>query len=716
MNTASIFKKICLALGVFFLVMAGANAIPLQVIRYEPAPNYELTKSVNDGSELTDGQTQKHPMWLYPGAVGWKEYNIIRIDFKISTSLKNGILKLHTDCGSGAGAFFPQRIDAYSSSTSTWTHVGEVGIAPLANCDQQKWLELSVSNISSNLTLVIHANGRFIFFDEIIFEENPAPAPPIILGAQQTAPSLGEKSFPDLAVSQVQLAATALITDSMQRLKQAQAAYASQQTTDGVSHIKEGASTGGNTSIPIAVWQQDPWASFDTWYKANLPIPSLPNRITVSGINTETQPICIGVLGLSSSSPTSVILSPTLPTNAQVRFREVKSVTAANGIKVYDRLANIQNNVLSLNTQEPSYIWADIDLKSFSVGSHDIYLKLKYSNGEVSIPIKVDVVKAPAITPLKVVSWAYPDSRIWQNRQLALQELLSAGTNVFVIAPGFIPGVKLDNTWSTSIVQEFDKQISMYAPYGDILLFMGWDRVNPLTNDTARSRFPEWLIKISNHLDTLGVPKKNWGFYPFDEPHGDLVASLQDVVSRIHAVNPEFRVYANPIPHATLSENIVRFALLKDQISIWQPDWQVLNTLSGAQIRQTKNSLWLYAVPKEPAKLASPLQFYRSLAWQAWRYGATGIGFWSFSDVSGTSARDDNDGNRPDYAVVYEPINDQGIESSRRWEAFKQGVRDYQILANGSIAREEIMAPEFYDTTKMAALRAKALDKIRSSQ
>jgi hypothetical protein len=54
------------------------------------------------------------------------------------------------------------------------------------------------------------------------------------------------------------------------------------------------------------------------------------------------------------------------------------------------------------------------------------------------------------------------------------------------------------------------------------------------------------------------------------------------------------------------------------------------------------------------------------------------VGFWSYSDTNGSSAWDDIDGRRPDWAVVYE--SDKGVVSSRRWEAFREGLEDYALL------------------------------------
>jgi hypothetical protein len=101
--------------------------------------------------------------------------------------------------------------------------------------------------------------------------------------------------------------------------------------------------------------------------------------------------------------------------------------------------------------------------------------------------------------------------------------------------------------------------------------------------------------------------------------------------------------------------------------------------LSGAKaafLKRFNRMIWSYS---GSGKHADPLRAYRAQAWRAFQHGATGIGFWAYADVgqSGT-AWDDLDGTRPDPAVIYEAAN--GVASSKRWEAWREGVEDYELL------------------------------------
>ena len=98
------------------------------------------------------------------------------------------------------------------------------------------------------------------------------------------------------------------------------------------------------------------------------------------------------------------------------------------------------------------------------------------------------------------------------------------------------------------------------------------------------------------------------------------------------------------------------------------------------------------------------------LAWNAWNIGASGIGFWSYSDTQGSSAWDDFDGVRPDWAVVYE--GDGKPITSRRWEAFREGVEDYKLLKAGYADENSTCFSSLIDYKLRERLRENTIDSM----
>nr|MBA3611838.1 DUF4091 domain-containing protein [Nitrospirales bacterium] len=155
--------------------------------------------------------------------------------------------------------------------------------------------------------------------------------------------------------------------------------------------------------------------------------------------------------------------------------------------------------------------------------------------------------------------------------------------------------------------------------------------------------------------------------------------------------NPSIQVYANPI---VLRNSPIEDSDLRDVdplVDYWQPQLSALDSPLGAFYQGLRKEWWLVSNPKMPAKLNSPLQEYRMLGWWAWHYGAKGVGFWAYSDTTGSSSWLDIDGYRADFAVVYE--SEEGIVSSRRWEAFREGLEDYRLLASRSQGVQRSLGP-----------------------
>ncbi len=718
------------------LIIMGSltQALPaeplLHVSNTDIGADYPLTG--NNSATLTDGNIEKHPMWLYRGAIGWKDHATVSFQVDISREATTGILKLHTACGSGAGVSFPQRIDVYSIVPGGWRHLNKSEINTEANCNRAQWIEIPIVNAAKKLLLVVQGNGRFIFFDEMQLANDAghisAPVAPTInmtrvsSGTQSGTTKLEGPNKDNQPASQPSELAdvTAAVSDSRHRLQMAQQLNANQKLQAQVSHIPTSNQT-------LVIWQQDPWLPVEKWFEsmaANLPMPT----IELNGTNRETQTFCIGLLANSADTTTLLQISPTNITAEQnIKIRQLMPVLAANGARVYDRLAPLDDGKIQPLPGEPVYLWVDVNLATFPA-HQQFNLKIvdsKTLQQQATIPVSVDVVTDNnSAASLQVVNWAYPDAGpIWRNRALASAELFSSGTNVFVIAPSVIPGASLDGAWDQRQHTEFDSQVRMFSPHGQLLLFMGWDENKnpfivspgkPKDMNAAKLAFKQWLTRITKHLETLGISRQNWALYPVDEPHDEQLDLLQSILNVVREHDPTIRTYANPIVADSILGQTTKIIEMQKQITLWQPNLQLMSDAEGVLFRQLGRPWWLYAVPPEPAKLASPVQFYRTLPWQAWRFGATGIGFWSYSDTGNSTARDDLDGRRPDYAVVYEGGDGNGVESSRRWEAFKQGIQDYHLLAAAGIDRASILSPEQYDTNKIEVARKQALLRLRN--
>ena len=177
-----------------------------------------------------------------------------------------------------------------------------------------------------------------------------------------------------------------------------------------------------------------------------------------------------------------------------------------------------------------------------------------------------------------------------------------------------------------------------------------------------------------------GYEFEDWALYPIDEPAGDKLALLARVSAWVKSDIPHIRIYANPgtVGLSDLAPGGLIYQLM-GVVDLWQPLLGHSASIMGPILnRRAEGEWWLYQTGQAPAKSMVP-NCYRKLGWEAATRGATGFGFWSFSDTGGSSAWNDMDGTRPDWAVVYEAAGG-GIVPSRRWEAFRRGIREYRAL------------------------------------
>ena len=148
--------------------------------------------------------------------------------------------------------------------------------------------------------------------------------------------------------------------------------------------------------------------------------------------------------------------------------------------------------------------------------------------------------------------------------------------------------------------------------------------------------------------------------------------------------DPKVLIYTDPVAGADM-DDIQRMC---GYVDIWCPnrnsfllkdDEPRLDVMKANAV-----AMWTYECMHH-AKQRPPLEYYRGLAWLAELRGLSGFGFWSYC----TSA--DNPWEFPykrghDYLLVY-PGN--GVVTSRRWEAVRDGSEDLRAL---SILKQAIEA------------------------
>ncbi|MEZ5563462.1 MAG: hypothetical protein R3F27_10970 [Gammaproteobacteria bacterium] len=674
------------------LVPSGAGAadnLPLKVIALDPAPNYAPTRDEADAAQLTDGTYQRFPIWTRPGSVGWAKRTPVAVTIETTTKADTTYtLVLRSAQQSSAGVAPPRRIDIYCNTrfSSAWHHTGNLAHV-LTDRTDGKAVDLLVPFTGcggKQLQVLIHADGAFVMLDEITLKT--AAITEATPGKAQNQ----RKGIDDLRTDSTRRLEAGLMQAGLKALGNTMRALGSKGSHAGLG---------------------TPWQALDQPLTApRLSITTLPG----TGARY--------VIGLSNADAVAhrYTLEAESDSALPARIQPLQAVLTANGHVVYDAIDAPTAAGEAITLAPRTFAFAFIS-EPHGAPSGTRRWQVRDDAGWTQT-LTVDVALQDRIQPTaadkpRVLVWTYPsDAPIWSpaNAKDTVARLSEAGVNVFEIHPRELPQPFAEKDWAARTTA-LKKTLALYRDRGLVLLLLGndgWQRLSTMKDDKAtRQRLASWLTLISKTLHEAGYGADDWALYPLDEPHGSSLSQLADVIDTLREIQPELRFYTNPIAGRALETSTVwRLRALKGRIDYWQARagdaYARTAEMLGDEAHSTA-ALWLYSNPPAPARAALPA-CYRDLGRLAFDEGAHGLGFWSFSDTAKSSAWSDFDGERPDWAVVYESKDGGPFISGRRWEAFAQGISDHAALR--FCARS---APGDPATTQQCRRYRAALDAVR---
>jgi len=624
-----------------------------EVLDIWPTPNYPLTADKNDASQLVDGSIVRFPSWTKQASVAWKDSSFIQIALRTSnipTECRKVMVIVHAGQKPRAGVYVPRRLDFYSGdSRGELSHVGQnmVGHALDSNAGTQQ-LRTTLELRGRMLVLAIHAGGRYTAIDEISLE-----------GGEQC--SSKQEHNGSLHLAEVR-------NDSTYRLKAA---------------LVKRHALPAPRDAPLRAVTLPPYSNKLQGEEA-AELEGRSRDVFTGGT------LAHGLIRVSGGCDASQYrVSYRVDPNAAITlaFYKVEPVLSFSGSVRYDPLTPLTQAEIQCAKDTATFIWIAFESPSRRPLEATVSLNIEGAGGQaVSVVYNFHKVRPPdspvATCCPRAVSWGYTiDQPIWQDGTAALRMMERAGINIHVVPPQILPPIvspKLPTPLSVRKAVREMEMVERAIPDVQFLLFARFDQViseaEDKGSDAKLEYLAKWAIRLASSLQSHGIPTSRWYLYPVDEPTSDDIALLLRIAEAVRSSDPTIRLYANPID--TRSQNISRAQLeslrkMFDKLQLNRPLAERFVTWLA------NNDAWYFENPRSPPKDAPPM-FYRSLGIRAWLLNAKGVGFWSFSDTSSTSAWDDFDGRRPDWAVVYEGA--EGPRSSRRWEAFARGLQDYESL------------------------------------
>ena len=445
----------------------------------------------------------------------------------------------------------------------------------------------------------------------------------------------------------------------------------------------------GKTLAPkgsFAAWEFCPWAYFH-------PVDTLPTvDDKTEGLKTS---VCVGehdslALNVTDFSDNTLDIrvwaedlkgDETVPGRDHIEFRRAVMVPTLRREQVADALPLLdQASILPVASLETQQLWLTIKAAGLVPGTYTTAIHLKSVEAdptEITLPLELQVcdLELPRPSPLRFCVWAYEANA----PEYELQDLVDHGVNVhFGISPPATCNDKGELTGEIDY-KEHDASVNRLSKYG-ILLFLsnqGSLGGQPFLSEPWKEAYVKYLRAWVQHLKDMGLGYEDFALYPYDEPStpfNQATLNLVEVAKVIRKADPNILIYADP----TSGTNKKTLELFDSLIDIWCPSAELLERFADEIVPFAKRygkQVWFYDAAGR-AKTLSCLGIYQWRFWYAWKVGLTGAGWWTYKHRDYLW-----DGPNPDGDNFYHVYDAPGtIITSKRWEAAREGIEDYEIL------------------------------------
>ncbi len=716
------------------LVSARENLARRKSYTLSPKPNYHLCTDKSDVIQLTDGRTSGS-QWTDKSSVGWQKAEPA-VEIVIDLGKKSAIyeVRLHTIGGGFAEVEFPEFAAVLlSDDNRRFRFAGLVSSKDLSNIRARGYRgvprTMSIEDINAlgrYIKLIIRPKWRYVFLDEVeVFGDSLLTVnnikPRNDLEVFTRSEELLKRIYGYLQLRENTAAALESIKENRSKLsgqfsekmfseleRQAQKA----DTPTKLLAIKEQV---GKTRAEIykAMYGKPfvclPANPMEMVFERDMLLDESAKEINIRMWQNEYESAAFNIVNCSDEAmtmavSTSPLLSPDgekIDSNKTFTVRRAIYVKGSTVGSIADALILQAECPFILQPGELTQIWLTIFNPTLTAGSYKGQIGILAQTAEgidlpiETIPVTVEVqkYKLPENTALNACNWAY--YKVASAVEMA-EDLYNHHINVYTVPPQDLPFLRFASD-RPGIVRKpnfanLDKALRHHNYARTYLLCLDF---NSNKKDHGRfgnvkwmtpawkAVFSQWLRNTVKHLNNAGIGYDKFALYPFDE---SLCDDFYKLAKLIKATDPKVRIYAN-----SFGKGPKEFVRFRELIDIWclQDSHCERNPQWLEQIKDFGKQVWTYECLR-PMKAKDPYSYYRLLPWRAFKRGQAGAGFWIYyyglNFEAGAVPWDDILRPRGFSGVVYgkggSPVPGifENIVPSRRWEAWREGVEDYQYL------------------------------------
>jgi len=716
------------------LVSAGQNLALHKNYTLSPKPNYHLCIDKSDVIQLTDGRTSGSK-WTNKSTVGWQKAEPA-VEIVIDLGKKSAIyeVRIHTIGGGFADVEFPEFAAVLlSDDNRKFRLAGLVSSKDLENVRARGYRGVSstmnIGNINAPgryVKFIIRPKWRYVFLDEVeVFGDSLSAARNIKLRNDLEVFTSSEELLKRI-YGYLQLCENAAA--ALKSTKENRSKLSGQFSEKMLSELERQAQKADTPTKLLAIKEQVgktraeiykavygkpfvclPANPMEMVFEKKMPLHESTKDISVQMWQNEYESAAFNIVNCSDEMMTmAVSISPLLgPAGKQVDSKKTFTVRRAIYVKgstvgsIADALVLQAERPFNLQPGGLTQIWLTIFNPRLTAGIYKgrVGVWAKTTNGKnlpiETIPVTIEVQKHkfPENFALNTCNWAY--YKVASAAEMA-EDLHNHRINVYTVPPQDLPFLRFSSDRPNVIrKQNFTKLDNALRYHNYARTYLLCLDFNSSKKDHGRfgniewmtpewkAVFSQWLKNLINHLKDTGVGYDKFVLYPFDE---SLCDDFYKLAKLIKATDPKVRIYAN-----SFGKGPKEFMRFRELIDIWclqdshcmrHPQWL-------AQIKGFGKQVWTYECLR-PMKAKDPYSYYRLMPWRAFKRGQTGAGFWIYyyglNFETGAVPWDDTLRPRGFSGVVYgrggSPVPGllENIVPSRRWEAWREGVEDYQYL------------------------------------
>ena len=441
----------------------------------------------------------------------------------------------------------------------------------------------------------------------------------------------------------------------------------------------------------VVVWQKNPWA----WLRPlEAPVgQELGARVRVDMMNNEWATASFVVTSCSDRDQQLSLVADefrgpvAVPANGVLRIAHVVHAEAFGYNYRDDPIVPFDEGPVVLKPGISKRIWLTFKTRGIDLtpGTYTTSIKVAVDGkGAATVPVELRVwpLRFPDEVSLHSNSWGYfDDPCIAGHEEAAAQDLVDHYSTALTLNHRYLPKPKPDRDGNLKEPLDFTKLDQMLAWNPQCRLWLIWVGfefgfrrmgMREFGTPAWENAFTQYVTQMRDHLAEKGIGKSQFAWYWTDEPSGDHWEKFDHPASKLlKQIDPDMLVWANPTRRVTVKQ----FGASLPYVDVFCPSLGTLSSRAVLDIcHRTRLKSWQYVCASE--KNCNPFGYYRWFAWKAWKNRLGGIGMWVYVDRNGQTFSDYLSG--VSYAMVYKGRN--GIIGSKRWDAWRQGIADYEYL------------------------------------